>query len=65
MTGFFRCAETKLLIKSDNCMRLRVIKLHNFVADLSVRVENLRKPSPICHRRPIPNVSCLAIRVFR
>ena len=23
-------------IKSDNCMKLRIIKLHNFVVDLSV-----------------------------
>ena len=30
--------KTTDLIKSDNCMLLRIIKLHNFVANLSVRV---------------------------
>ena len=37
MSGFVGVhRQTTDLIKSDNCMQLRIIKLHNFVANNSV-----------------------------
>ena len=45
------------LIESENCMLSRIIKLHNFSANLSVWVvwyrRKLEKPCPIRHKRPI------------
>ena len=40
MSGFFRRAEAKTIvpISSKVCMYLRIIKLHNFLANISISV---------------------------
>ena len=59
MSGFFRCAEAKLLFRFQvKFVCSYVLQSYTtfsriFPSQLYNIRENLRKPSPICHKRPI------------